>query len=521
MMRRLLLPCLSWLTAVLAAAEPTAQRPNILFFIMDDWGSGHAGAYGCRWVKTPNFDRVAREGLLFTNAYTPTAKCAPSRSTIMTGRYPWQLGAAANHQCIFPPEYGIFPEALTTGGYFYASTGKTWGPGRMVDAQGKRRMYAGQSYDQVKASPPATGITNNDYAGNFEAFLRDTRPEQPWFFWAGPIEPHRDYEYGTGVRLGGKKPSDIDRVPATWPDNETVRNDLLDYAFEVEHADRHLGRMLAALERAGRLDDTLVIVTSDNGMPFPRVKGHMYENANHLPLAIRWPRGIREPGRKVDAYMSFIDFAPTFLEAAGIEWARSGLAPTPGRSLFDVFANDQAASRTRDHVLVGRERHDFGRPNDEGYPVRGIVKNGQLFLENAEPTRWPCGNPETGYLDTDASPTKTFILQARRDKGSDPYWDLCFGRRPAQELYDLRADPDCVRNLLATPSPATATELRTQLWSELKALGDLRALGRGAEYEAYPSADIRRRGFYEKYLRGEKLDANWVIPSDWEKAPLK
>lgn len=189
MMRRLLLPCLSWLTAVLAAAEPAAQRPNILFFIMDDWGSGHAGAYGCRWVKTPNFDRVAREGLLFTNAYTPTAKCAPSRSTIMTGRYPWQLGAAANHQCIFPPEYGIFPEALTTGGYFYASTGKTWGPGSMVDAQGKRRMYAGQSYDQVKASRPATGITNNDYAGNFEAFLRDTRPEQPWFFWAAPSNP--------------------------------------------------------------------------------------------------------------------------------------------------------------------------------------------------------------------------------------------------------------------------------------------------------------------------------------------
>lgn len=179
----------------------------------------------------------------------------------------------------------------------------------------------------------------------------------------------------------------------------------------------------------------------------------MYENANHLPLAIRWPRGIREPGRKVDAYMSFIDFAPTFLEAAGIEWALSGLAPTPGRSLFDVFANDQAASRTRDHVLVGRERHDFGRPNDEGYPVRGIVKNGQLFLENAEPTRWPCGNPETGYLDTDASPTKTFILQARRDKGSDPYWDLCFGRRPAQSSTTSAPTPTASATFSRRPPP--------------------------------------------------------------------
>jgi len=521
MMRTALLCCLSLLTASLGAAEPTPARPNILFFIMDDWGMGHAGAYGCRWVKTPNFDRVAREGLLFANAYTPTAKCAPSRSTIMTGRYPWQLGAAANHQCIFPPEYGIFPEALTAGGYFYATTGKVWGPGSMLDAQGKPRAYASKAYNQRKAKPPTTGITNNDYAANFAAFLQDTRPGQPWFFWAGPVEPHRGYEAGSGARLAGKKPADIDRVPGYWPDNDTVRNDLLDYAYEVEQADQHLGRMLVELEGRGQLDDTLVIVTSDNGMPFPRVKGHTYEPSNHLPLAIRWPRGIREPGRRVEAYVSFIDLAPTFLEAAGIAWDKSGLAPTPGRSLFDVFADAPEVAKHRDHVLIGRERNDFGRPLDAGYPVRGIIQGGQLYLENAEPTRWPCGNPETGYLDTDASPTKSFILQARRDKGADPHWDLCFGMRPARELYDLRADPDCLRNLLATPAPGTAEELRTRLWAELKALGDLRAIGRGADYEAHPSADVRRRGFYEQYLRGERPEANWVEPSDWEKAPLK
>ena len=246
----------------------------------------------------------------------------------------------------------------------------------MLDAQGKRRPYAGKVYTQAKAQPATTGMTNNDYAGNFTAFLQDTRADQPWFFWAGPIEPHREYEAGTGARLGGKKTSDIDRVPGYWPDNETVRNDLLDYALEVEHADRHLGRMLAELERRGELDNTLVIVTSDNGMPFPRVKGHTYENANHLPLAIRWPRGIREPGRKVEAYVSFIDLAPTFLQAAGLDWSKTTLAPTPGRSLFDAFANTPDLAKSRDHVLIGRERNDFGRPNDEGYPVRGIIKDG-------------------------------------------------------------------------------------------------------------------------------------------------
>jgi arylsulfatase A-like enzyme len=515
-------PLLAWLlTACAALATTEAKRPNILFFIMDDWGNGHAGAYGCSWVKTPNFDRVAREGLLYTNAYTPTAKCAPSRSTIMTGRYPWQLGAAANHQCIFPPEYGIFPEALSAGGYFYASTGKVWGPGSMLDAQGKRRPYAGKVYDKAKAKPATSGITANDYAANFSTFLQDTRADQPWFFWAGPIEPHRAYEAGSGARLGGKKTSDIDRVPGYWPDNETVRNDLLDYALEVEHSDRHLGRMLAELERRGELDNTLVIVTSDNGMPFPRVKGNTYENANHLPMAIRWPRGIREPGRKVQGYVSFIDLAPTFLQAAGLEWAKTTLAPTPGRSLFDTFANSSGLAATRDHVLIGRERNDFGRPNDEGFPVRGIIKDGLLFLENSEPARWPCANPETGYLDTDASPTKSYILQARRDKGSDPFWNLSFGKRPAQELYDLKADPDCLRNLQGTTHAGSAEKLRTQMWAELKALGDLRAIGRGAEYEAHPSADVQRRGFYERYLRGEMVDANWVTKEDFEKAPLK
>jgi arylsulfatase A-like enzyme len=279
--------------------------------------------------------------------------------------------------------------------------------------------------------------------------------------------------------------------------------------------------MLAELERRGELDNTLVIVTSDNGMPFPRVKGHTYENANHLPLAIRWPRGIREPGRKVEAYVSFIDLAPTFLQAAGLDWSKTTLAPTPGRSLFDAFANTPDLAKSRDHVLIGRERNDFGRPNDEGYPVRGIIKDGFLFLENAEPSRWPCANPETGYLDTDASPTKSYILQARRDKGNDPFWNLCFGKRPARELYDLQADPDCLRNLHGTDNASPAEKLRTQMWTELKALGDLRAVGRGAEYEAHPSADVQRRGFYERHLRGEKLNANWVTPTDFEKAPLK
>lgn len=500
------------------AAEPT--RPNILFVIADDWGNGHAGAYGCPWVKTPTFDRLAKEGLLFLNAYTPIAKCAPSRSAIMTGRHPWLLGAAANHTPTFPPEIGILPEALTKAGYFYASTGKVWGPGESRQADGSPRPMTGKVFARRKAAPPAKAIANNDYAANFADFLQETSADKPWFFWLGFAEPHRAYEEGSHARFD-KKPGDIDRVPKYWPDNVTVRGDMLDYAVEVEHLDAQLGKVLAQLAARGELDRTLVIVTSDNGMPFPRVKGSTYDDANHLPFAVRWPAGIIRPGRQVADYVGFADLAPTFLEAAGLSWEKSGLRPTSGRSLFDVFKSDGTKPLPgRDFTLIGRERNDLGRPQDQGYPVRGIVTAGRLYLENAEPSRWPACNPETGYLDTDASPTKSFILQARRTAGSDPFWELCFGLRPGREFYDLTTDPDCVLNLAATRITEVG-ELRTRMWAELKQQGDLRALGRGAEYEAFPHPDLRRRGFYERYLGGEKIDAGWVDKTDFEPTPIK
>ena len=509
-----------WATfASLAGAE---QKPtNVLFVIADDWGHGHASAYGCPWVKTPNFDRVAKEGLLFINAYTPTAKCTPSRSAILTGRHPWLLGAAANHQCVFPPEHEIFPDVLERNGYTYASCGKVWAPGLSLKADGSKRRMDGKLFNRRLATPPATGMAKTDYAANFHDFLEQSKPDQPWFFWLGFHEPHREYEQGSGLRHG-KKLSDVDHVPAYWPDNAVIRGDMLDYALEVEHCDRHLGLILDDLEKRGELDRTLIIVTSDNGMPFPRVKGSTYEDANHLPMAARWPAGIKNPGRKVSDYISFADFAPTFLEVAGVKWPNHGLAPTSGRSLTDIFRSgiDGRSNPARDHTLIGRERNDLGRPGDLGYPIRGIVKDDLAYLENCEPSRWPACNPETGYLDTDASPTKTFILQARRDKGSDPFWSLCFGMRPGQELFDLAADRDCVTNL-ATKRATEVAALRTQMWAELKAQGDLRAIGRGAEYEAHPSADFKKNHFYERYMRGELLDAGWVIKSDYEKEPLK
>jgi hypothetical protein len=172
-------------------------------------------------------------------------------------------------------------------------------------------------------------------------------------------------------------------------------------------------------------------------------------------------------------------------------------------------------------VLIGKERHDIGRPNDWGYPIRGIVKDGMLYLHNFEPSRWPACNPETGYLNTDGSPTKTVVLQSRTT-AERKFWELCFGKRPQEELYNVQADPDCIKNLAGQPEhEAIQAALKDELFEALRAQEDPRMFGQGHVFDEYRYADPRLRGFYERYMAGEKLKAGWVNESDFEKAPLE
>ncbi|MHC4996324.1 MAG: sulfatase family protein, partial [Planctomycetota bacterium] len=481
--------------------------------------------YGTTWVDTPAFDRVAREGLLFNNAYTPNAKCAPSRSCILTGRNSWQLEEAANHWPLFPDKFKTYVEALAEHGYHVGKTAKGWAPGIVGNKpDGTKRELAGKGYDKRRAPSPAKGISPSDYAANFVDFL-DARPDDaPFCFWYGSTEPHRGYEYGSGVKKGGKKLSDIDKVFDFWPDNEVTRNDMLDYAFEIEHFDDHLGRMIAELEKRGMLENTLIVVTADNGMPFPRIKGQEYELSNHLPLAIMWPRGVNKPGRVIDDYVCFIDFAPTFLEVPGLSFQQVGMHPSPGLSLTDIFNSGRSGivNPRRDHVLIGKERHDVGRPDDQGYPIRGIVKGGVLYLENFEPERWPAGNPETGYLNTDGSPTKTEILNMRRDGSNAAYWKGSFGKRPPVEMFNVAADRECMTNVSDDPTyAALRAAMKEQMYAELHAQEDPRILGRGYYFDQIIYQDKGTTNFYNRFMKGEELRAGWVNKSDFEREPIE
>lgn len=512
---------LGLLTQVTAASP--APRPNILIAMADDWSYPHAGAYGTAWTKTPHFDRIAREGVLFTRAYTPVAKCSASRATFLLGRHPWMNEAGFVHYGYFPPAYRSYAEALLAHGYFTGFTGKGWSPGIAQTADGQPRELLGRSFQARKTTPPTTGIAGTDYAANFADFLAAAPKGQPWCFWYGGQEPHRDYEYQSGVTKAGKKLTDVTKIPEAWPDSPEVRHDLLDYALEVEYFDTQLGRILAELEKRGQLANTIIIVTGDNGMAFPRSKGQCYDLSNHLPLAIRWPAGIPHAGRQIDDYVSFPDLAPTLLEVAGLAPEASGMRPFSGRSLVPLLASNQAGQidATRNHVLIGRERHDAGRPRNQGYPVRGIIAEGMLYLHNFAPDRWPSGNPETGYLDTDTSPTKTTIIQERR-RGRPASWQLAFGLRPAEELYDLSLDPDCVNNLAGMLNRAPQQfSLRRGLFNQLTAQGDPRLVGPQPDiFDTYPFARADLNDFYENYQAGKtKLPAK--VPSGDVDAGLK
>lgn len=509
------------LTALSCTQKKEIPKPNILFAIMDDVTYMHMSAYGCDCVNTPNFDRIASEWILFQNAYTPNAKCGPSRSNILTGRNSWQLEEAVNHWADFPVKFKTVAESLSENGYHVGYTGKGWAPGIAKNEDGSPRDLLVNRYSEIKLTPPTAHISNVDYAANFEVFLNEKESEEPFFFWYGGLEPHRGYEYGSGIAKGGKNVVQVkdQDIFSFWPKVDSVRTDLLDYAFEIEYFDKQLGKMLDQLEASGELENTLIIVTSDNGMAFPRIKGQEYEYSNHLPLAMMWPAGIKSTGRKVEDLVSFIDLAPTFLEVAGISEESSGMEAITGRSLTDLMYADKGGQLTEDRnfVVIGKERHDVGRPNDEGYPIRGMIKDGMLYLKNFKTDRWPAGNPETGYLNTDGGATKTVVLNSIYSPDTFKYWNWSFGKRNEEELFDIKNDPDCMRNLAQEEEFQDLLKtMRRELVTELTEQGDPRMFGKGDLLESYTYTDKNSVNFYERYMNGEKVNFGWVRKTDFQ-----
>ena len=478
MTRRELLGASVGAAGLACGSSKAARRPNILLAYSDDQSYPHTSILGDPVVRTPNFDRVAREGVLFSQSYTACPSCTPSRSALLTGRPIWRIGEAGLLYGTLPTEYPLFPHLLEDSGYHIGFVGKPWAPGDWR-AAGLERHPLGSEYGDRKEPDPPHGIDTRDYAANFEDFLADRPEGAPFFFFFGSTEPHRDYEPGIGMRSG----LDPDKVvvPPYLPDAPEVRSEILDYYYEIEHFDRHLGRMLDTLQQKRELDNTLVVVTSDNGMPFSRTKATLYDGGTRMPTAVRWGNNVRG-GRRVDDFVNHIDFAPTFLEAAGLEPSESH----DGRSLIPLLSatGDGRLDASRDHAVTAMERHTWCRPDGATYPMRAIRTHDYLYIRNYEPDRWPTGGPDfissnkAPHGDIDDGPFKDFMLLAETRQRFPYEFELGFGKRPAEELYDCRADPHQLRNLATDPEhEATRKALAGRLEDKLREGGDPRIAG--------------------------------------------
>ncbi len=467
-----------------------------MFAIWDDVSHPHVSAAGSKMVTTPAFDRVAAEGVMFRNAYAPAPGCSPTRAAFLTGRHIWMIEQAGTHASSFPQAYVSYQDLLEDAGYAIGYTGKPWGPGRW-EKSGRMRNPAGPAFLERSLDPPYSGMRDWDYAGNFEAFFESKDEGQPFSFWVGGSEAHRRFEKGSW-KSAGKRLEDAE-VPLFLPDTPEIREDLLDYAVEIEWFDSHVGRILDYLAEQGELDNTLVIFTSDNGMAFPRAKANLYDYGIHMPLAVRWP-GPGRPGRSVEDLVQFVDLTATIIDVAGVAHP-GGASALAGRSIREILESQQDgsvdASRTR--AYSGRERHSSSRWNNRTYPQRSMRTPEYLYIRNFKPQRWPAGAPQKyrsdgkgleamhmAYHDIDGSPTLTRLIEGRDDEAIGKYLELAVGKRPADELFNLADDPGCLDNLANKAEHAGLVgELRAELEAYLAATGDPRATGNGNIWDDY------------------------------------
>ena len=488
-----------------SVAQTEQQRPNILFCIADDWGWPHASAYANdSVVETPAFDRIAKEGILFENAFVSAPSCTASRNAILTGQYHWRLGKGANLHSVLDTKFETYPHLLAKAGYFTGHWRKSWGPGSV------------NNWLSTKYGHPA-----GKKFGSFDAFLKQWPGDKPFCFWLGAFDPHRGYKAGTGAARGMDL-AKINLFPH-FPDSNVIRSDVADYYFEVERFDRDVNSAIVLLESMDLLDNTLVVVTGDHGMPFPRCKANLYDSGVRVPMAVRWPNRV-QPNRRLTDFVSTTDLAPTFLEAAGVP-VPSSMTGTSWLPIFESNKNRGRAVEFRNQVVFGKERHvPCQEKGDEGgTPMRAIRTDDFLLIRNYRPDRWPAGTPnfEKAHIpscwlgDCDNGPTKTYMVEHRaKDEEHRQKWDLAFAKRPEFELYEIKKDPGQINNVA---QESRYEKSRIALWEKLRqtlvSTGDPReTMSQQAADRIFDAAKYRGSGprhpSFRKQAPGKKAKRN-------------
>lgn len=524
-----LLSVLALFLAASAFAKSAPERPNILFFFADDWGrfarvyAEHGNLAGTNGLlRTPNLDRLAKEGVLFRNAHVNAPSCTPCRSSLLSGQHFWRTGRGAILQgAVWDEAIPTYPLLLRDAGYHLGKSYKVWSPGSPADAP-----YGGQQHAFEKSGRGFNNFSENatdlvakgatveaaraklleEVRGNFRAMLAAKAAGQPFAYWFGPTNTHRTWVRGSGQKLWGLDPDALKgKLPAFLPDVPVVREDLADYLGEVQALDAAMGVLLEELDRAGERSKTLIAVSGDHGAPgFPHGKCNLYGFGTGVSLIVAGA-GV-QGGRVVDDMVTLPDLAPTFLEAGGVKPP----AVMTGRSLWNVLQSDRQGQvdPTRTWVVAGRERHvEVARPDYSPYPQRALRTQDHVLIVNFKPDRWPLGNPyrldgadeptfaelaQTTFVtlpDDDAGPTKAWFVGARKSPEWSALFEKFYGRRPMFELYDLKQDPHEMNNVAESPAyAAVRKEMTDRLFTILRETGDPRMLEDGKYFETPPLA---------------------------------
>lgn len=511
-----------------------SDRPNILFAFADDWGR-HASAYAKAdgegtendAINTPNFDALSKAGVLFNNAFVNAPSCTPCRSSILSGQHFWRTGRGAILQgAVWDSSIPSWPLLLEKSGYHIGFTWKVWSPGTPRDAPygGSENSFHKNGSSFNGFSQTATKLMSNGKSlsaakdslkdqvrSNFRDMLEKKEKGKPFAYWFGPTNVHRKWIKGSGKNLWSIDPDSLKgKLPPFLPDVPEIREDFADYLGEVCAFDMALGVLVSELKEAGEFDNTLIVISGDHGPAgFPHGKCNLYDFGTRVALSVSGP-GVKG-GRVVDDFVSLPDLAATFLEIGGVGRPKV----MTSKSIWPTLKSDKQGlvDGSRDHVLTGRERHVArARAGELPYPQRALRTKDFLFVINFKPERYPLGDhygldgPKEANVnqltnntfitipDEDAGPTKAWIVSKRKDPNVKFFFDHAYGKRPREELYDLRKDPHQMRNVVKDSKyKKQVDKLRSQLMRELSSTNDPRLIEDGKFFETAPMAGTKKK----------------------------
>lgn len=416
-----------------AAAEP--DRPNILWITCEDMGP-HLGCYGDRYAQTPNLDRLAARSLRYRVCWSNAPVCAPARTTIITGVYPTSLGAEHMRSEVRMPEFmKMYPQFLRQQGYYCTNNSK-------------------EDYNLTK--PPGVWDESSP-----KAHWKNRRPGQPFFAIFNFTITHESQIRNRPHTLQ-HDPSKVS-IPPYHPDTPEVRHDWAQYYDRITQMDAQAGRLVEELEHAGLADQTIIFFYSDHGSGMPRHKRWLYDDGLHVPFLVYFPEKFRHlapkeyrPGGMSECMISFVDLAPTLLSLVGLQ--------PPQWMQGQAFLGPYTAP-TRKYLFGFRGRMD------ERYDMSRAVRNERyLYIRNLMPHRL-YGEYVSYMFQT---PT-TQVWRRLFDQGKlTPVQAAFWQPKPAEELYDLQADPHCIHNLAEDPNHcAILDELRQALRQHILEVRDL------------------------------------------------